>query len=403
MLTERIVRDAKPGWNEKRQEPQARTIWDKQCMGLGLQVTPAGVKNFIIRYKAGDRKRQAILARAGQVSLTEARKRAGAELVRIRAGETDPLEREREAREAPTVEDGLRRFFDEYVPRRMADGRMSERTRYDYQKQAARTVLPALGKRKIKDVRRADIEKAVAPRGPVQRNRTLALLHRLFALFETWEYRSQNDNPVKGVEKAREQPRDRTLAPSEIGALGKALDEIDAPYPVACIRFLLMTGWRSGEALALKWENINFETGEITLPHTKAGRQVRTVAALALEAVADVPRINSNPYVFAGARGRAISYKTLRDHFARACRQAGIEDCRPHDIRRSIATTAAASGLGVFLLRDLLNHSTLAMASRYARRANSALQEAHDASAERMAAMMAGKQGEVVPLRGRHA
>ena len=395
MLTERVVRDTKP-------DGKARTIWDKQVMGLGLQVTPKGVKNYIIRYRTGDRKRQAIIARAGQVSLAEARKRAGAELVKIRNGETaGPLERREAEQAAPTVAEGVTRFFDEYVPRRMADGRLSERTLYDYRKQAGRTILPALGERKIRDVTRHDIERAVASRGPVQRNRTLALLSRIFALFETWELRPQNSNPVRGIEKAREEPRDRVLAPSEIQALAMALDGIDDPFPAACVRFLLMTGWRSGEALALQWHDINFETGEIVLASTKTGRQVRTVAGLALDLLNDVPRINNNPHVFAGARGVAISYKTLRSCFQRACRAAGLEDVRLHDIRRSVATSAAASGLSVFLLRDLLNHRSISMANRYARRAGSALQEAHDASAERMAAIMAGKQGEEVSMRGR--
>ena len=61
-LTERMVRDAKP-------DGKARTIWDKQVMGLGLQITPTGIKNYVIRYRVGDQKRQAILARAAQISL----------------------------------------------------------------------------------------------------------------------------------------------------------------------------------------------------------------------------------------------------------------------------------------------------------------------------------------------
>ena len=55
--------------------------------------------------------------------------------------------------------------------------------------------------------------------------------------------------------------------------------------------------------------------------------------------------------------------------------------------------------MSVFMLRDLLNHKTVAMASRYARRADSALQEAQNATADRMAAMLAGTKGEVVPMR----
>ena len=393
MLTERIIRDAKS-------TGKTRTIWDTKTPGLGVQVTRGGTKNFVIRYAVDDKRRQAILCRVGQLPLAEVRKKAGAELAAIRAGKVDPLRRREEAAAAPTVNDGLDRFFDEYAPRRIADGRLSERTANGYRKQAGRTLRPKLGTMKIKDVTRRDIELALAKVAPVQRNRQLALASRLFNLFETWEYRPQHTNPVRGIEKAREEPRDRVLAPSEIEALAGAVASIsDKIFAVTAIRFLMLTGWRSGEALALRWADLNFETGEAVLPSTKIGRDNRPVGAFALELLAGLPQVNGNPFVFAGARGAAIGYRKLRLVFAAACVAAGIPDCRLHDIRRSVATTAAASGLSVLLLRDLLGHKSVAMANRYARRAGSALQETVDASAARMAAMMGGEAAEVVPLR----
>ena len=394
-LTERRIRDAKPG-------AKTRVLWDHQVKGLGVRVTPASAKSYILNYRVAGREHRATLGRPSETSLRAARELAGRELAAIRAGGPGPLQRRRGARDAPTVSDGLDRFFNEYVLRRIAARRMSERTRYDYAKQADRTIRPALGKSKIAHVTQDDVERAVAPRAPVQRNRTLALLSRLFNLFETWGYRPQNTNPCKGVERAKEEPRDRIIRPSELQALGAALSRSDDTYPVAAIRFLLLTGWRNGEALGLKWKHIDFETGEIVLPTTKAGRQTRKLPALAMRFLSDVPRINGNPYVFAGSRSVAIGYKRLRDCFARICREAGIEDCRLHDIRRTTATSASASGLSVLLLRDLLGHKSVEMANRYARRAGEALQQAHDASAERMTAMLTDKREGVVPTERRN-
>lgn len=392
-LTERAIRDAKPG-------DRQRILWDEKVKGLGLRITPAGAMAFILNYRVDGRERRATIGRPPAMSLKEARERAGNELTAIRDG-IDPLERAQERKEAPTVAEGVDRFFTEYVPRRKEDGRLTERTERNYRKQWERTnaAWEDFGKKKITDVTRQDIERAIKPRGRVERNRTLAFLSRLFNLFEAWELRPQHSNPCRHIEKAKEQPRDRVFAPSELAALADALSRIDSPVPVACIRFLLMTGWRVGEPLALRWEHINFETCEITLPATKTGRQVRTVAAMALQLLNELPRVNGNDFVFAGERSAAITPKTLRECFKKVCELAGISDCRLQDIRRTVATTAAASGLNVILLRDLLNHSTLAMANRYARRANTALQEAHDASAARMAAMMEGDSGKVVPLR----
>ena len=112
--------------------------------GLGVRVTPAGCKAFVLNYRVNGRERRATLARCTEVSLREARDRAGRELAAIRNGEADPLKRRREAREAPTVADAVGRFFDEYVPRRLADGRLSARTVQDYRKQAALSILPSL-------------------------------------------------------------------------------------------------------------------------------------------------------------------------------------------------------------------------------------------------------------------
>lgn len=390
-LTERRIRDAKPS-------VKTRMLWDRQVNGLGVRITPSGVKSYILNYRFNGQQRRATLGRTSEMSLRAARELAGEELAKIRKGGPGPLQRRREAREAPTVNHGLDRFFNEYAPQRIARGRMRERTRYDYTKQADRTIRPKLGKLKIADVTRQDVERAVAERAPVQRNRTLALLSRLFNQFETWGYRPQYTNPCRGIERAKEEPRDRVMKPSEVRAIDEVLGQVDDPFAVAAIRFLFLTGWRVGEARALKWEHVESETREIVLPDSKTGRQTRDVAALALELLGDVPRINGNPYVFAGLRSAAIGYKRLRDCFAHVCQEAGVEDCRLHDIRRTLATSAAASGLGVFLLRDFLGHKTVEMANRYARRAGQELQQANDASAERMAALLAGTHGEAAPI-----
>ena len=390
-LTEKRIRDAKPG-------PKTRILWDEKVKGLGFRLTPAGAGAFVLDYHAAGKRRRATLGRASEMTLAQARDRAGRELVAIRDGESDPLQRRQDIREAPTVADGLDRFFGEFVPRRKADGRISALTIRDYEGQARRTVRPALGSMRIRDVTRHDVERAVDGLGPVARNRTLAFISRLFNAFEDWEWREPNRNPARRIEKAREEPRDRVLSPSEIQVLGAALADCPDPIAAAAIRFLMVTGWRSGEALALRWEHVDFETGAILLPSTKAGRDRRPVGAFALDVLASLPRVNDNPHVFVGASGGALTYPALRRRFQAACDTAGIAEAKIHDIRRTVATSAAASGVSVFMLRDLLNHKTVAMANRYARRAGPALQETQDAVASRMLALLDGESGDVPDL-----
>ena len=387
-LTERRIRDAKPG-------AEAWTLWDSDIKGFGVRIAGGGTKSYMLMYRAGGRLRRWTFGRVSEMSLADARHVARGEMVMIRQGKGDPASKRQEAAASPTVGAGLDRYFAEYAPARVEAGRLTERTLRDYRGQARRTVRPALGNIKIADVTRADVDLAVARIAPVQRSRTLALISMLFNLFETWEYRPQHTNPARGIEKVREEPRDRTLSPSETSALGAALAACARPLEASAIRFLMLTGWRTGEALGLRWDHVNFETGEIVLPSTKTGRDVRRLPGLALQVVADMPRIHGDDRVF------PVRRDTLRRHFQIACAAAEIADCTVHDLRRTFASNAANAGLSVLVLRDLLGHKTLAMANRYARRSGSALQDAQDAGAERMSALLAGKSAEVVPIRNK--
>ena len=247
MLTERRIRDAKP-------DSKTRFLWDAQVRNLGVRITPKGAKSYVVFYRSAGQKHLATLARVAELSLREARDRAGRQLAAIRAGEAHPLERRRRAREAPTVADGLDRFFDEYAPARLAIGRMSPRTVQLYRSQAKLYIRPAFGERRVADVGRGDVELAVGPLPNATRNRVLAFVSRLFNLFETWEWRPQHTNPVRGIERAREEPRDRVLDSAELAALATALDRLDERFPasVAAIRVAALTGLRISEVLAIR-------------------------------------------------------------------------------------------------------------------------------------------------------
>ena len=262
MLTERIVRDATG-------REGVYTIWDSAVKGLGLQVTPRGKRTYVLRYAdAGGRKRQLILARAGEVSLKAVRERAGRELYAVRNGDADPAERRREAREAPTMAELLDRFFDEVVPARLESGRMAPHTVKVYTSQARLYIRPLLGSYKVAALKRGDVE-AFAGRikSLSQRNRTLQLLSRLFTQAERWEWRPEHSNPCRLVERAVERPRERVLSPSELSALADALDGLESKQraPVAAIKTAAMTGLRISEVLGMAWDRVSLETGRASL------------------------------------------------------------------------------------------------------------------------------------------
>ena len=394
-LTQRAVRDAKPG-------KKTCFFWDSDLKGFGLRITATGAKSYVLSYRFEGRKRLATLGRSPQTSLKEARSRARRELAAIRDGASGPLERHRKVAEAPTVADGVERFVHEFMPERVSIGLMRKCTVETYTQQCNRCILPMLGKLKIAAVRRRDVDGMVRGLPPVTRNRVLALASRLFTQFEKWDWRDQNTNPVRGIDRAREQARDRTLGDGELAALSVALNEISTASPAAvdAIRVAALTGLRIGEVLAIRWEDIDFDTGRLTLPETKTGRRTHDLPEPVLTLLADRPRFNACPWVLSTTGAAKMTYKTVHSAFQTAAAAAGLADVRLHDLRRTVMTAAAASGIGVYAMRDLLGHKTAAMADRYVRAVGNPVREARAQVADKMAAAMAGKPGEVVPMRG---
>ena len=244
---------------------------------------------------------------------------------------------------------------------------MAPGTAAEYARQA-RLYLSRLSSRKVADVDRADIERALENASPVQFNRVLAFISRLFNLVETWGWRPQHTNPVKGIERNREEPRDRVLNDSELSALAQALERVEPmhPAPVAAIRVAAMSGLRIAEVLGMRWQDIDVETGRIDLPTTKTGKRVHHLGPAALAIIEARPRISSEPWVFSTGRGRP-TYAHVRRVFAKVVADAGLANCRLHDLRRTAITALAAAGASAFLVRDFAGHRTLQMAGRYVR------------------------------------
>ena len=384
MLTERTIRDLKPG-------TKTRILWDTKLKGLGCRITPAGSQAFVLRYSdAKGRQRLATLARVNEIALKEARELAAREMVKIRMGEDDLLTRRQERRDTFTVAQGIAMFFEGFCPRRVATRRMTERTVKEYRKQAERYLIPALGRLDVDQVKRHHIERMVDPLRPILRNRVLALASRIFRYFEDQGQRRQYDNPCRGVERSREEPRDRTLVPTEIAALGRALAESDIePCAAAAIQFAMLTGLRISEVISMRWECVNFESGCVLLPTTKTGRRNHPLSTAALSVLAGLP-INGE-HAFCTASLAPVSYWAVRQAFLKVVEEAGLSDVRLHDLRRTFMTRAAESGINPHTLRDLLGHKTAAMADRYIRRANLPVVDATEAVSGAMAAMMDGR------------
>ena len=134
MLTEKRCRDAKPG-------EKVFYLWDSKVQGLGVRVSPGGAKSYVLVTRINSRQHWVTLARAGEVPLAKMRQIAGEMKLRIQKGE-DPFEH----KEAPTMEQAVSRFFDEYAPKQKAKGKLKEKTLSDYRYQWRKHLAPEAGR-----------------------------------------------------------------------------------------------------------------------------------------------------------------------------------------------------------------------------------------------------------------
>lgn len=360
------------------------------------------------------RKRLLTIGQFGTFTVEQARDRARALIVAVRDG-LDPLVKRVSDRRAATVADLLSHYLTEYV-----EVHNAQSTRRNVRRMIESTIIPAIGRLRVADVTKADVRSfhsrlAYTPRTA---NLAIAILSKAFALSEEWNLRPEGSNPARGLKKFHENHRERFLTEPELQRLGDVLrmardkglpwrvkvkDKKSRhlarpenrvtpvnPVAIALIEFLLLSGARLGEALALRWSDVDVSEGTINLPSSKgAARRAHEVSRAVLELIKSQPRVDEHPFVFPSdparvlnrppkldlSKSRPLQRSVVENAWQRIRHAAGLSDVRLHDLRHTVGTWASRSGANAFLVRDLLRHSGVAMTGRYVNRDKSPLRD----------------------------
>ncbi len=284
-------------------------------------------------------------------------------------------------------------------------------------------IKPLLGTRAVAAVTRHDIERFMhdvaagqtakraktRPRGVSEvrggrgaATRVVGLLGGIFTYAVNHGMRA--DNPVRGVRRYAENRRERRLSDDEYASLGAALQQAGTtvwPAAVACLRFLALTGWRSSEALNLRWGPLDLARRTAFLGDTKTGRSMRPLSHLACAVLRQQPRIGDDALVFPATRGNGpmLGFKKF---VARIVKLGGLpKDITPHVLRHSFASLAGDLGYSEPTIAMMVGHKGRSTTSRYMHGADAVLLAAADAVARRTAELMGEAQppADVVPLR----
>ena len=218
--------------------------------------------------------------------------------------------------------------------------------------------------------------------------RTVGLLGAIFAY--AVRRRMRPDNPVHGTVRFADGRRERRLSDDEYKALGDALQRGEEasvwPAALAAARFLALTGWRSGEALGLRWTEIDLARRTATLSDTKTGKSIRPLSRAACDVLRGLSR--TGELVFPAARGGS-RMTGFPKHWARIAKLGALPaEVTPHVLRHSFASLASDLGYSEPTIAALVGHKGRTITSRYVHSADAVLLAAADAVADRTAELM---------------
>lgn len=358
-------------------------VFDGELSGFHIRISPNGKRTYQLYYRTGSgQERRPKIGQHGAITCEQARDIAKRWLAEVAMG-GDPSLVRTNAREAPTVSQVCDRYLDHS---RM---RLKSSTCQTYSWLIEKLIKPALGARKVGELRRADIESfqrglAGTPRNA---NQAISLLGTIMKYAEAHELIEPGANPCRHVAAFKTSRLERYLSEEETLRLYKALDVFEreqrAPlHAIAAIRLLLTTGCRKNEICTLQWPHVDLESATLNLPDSKTGAKRVRLNSAAVAILQELPRVQDNPFVIVGDRsGKPLV--GLQRIWERVRREAGIEDVRLHDLRHNFASQAISMGVPLPIIGALLGHKSLQATSRYAHLADDPIRAASETRSDR--------------------
>ena len=288
----------------------------------------------------------------------------------------------------------------EYVTRWLEDsakGDLAPRTYGNYRLQVRRHIVPAIGRVKLAKLNPAHVQSLYAKKlrdglKPSSVRYIHAVLRRALEQAVRWNLIPRNPAAVVDPPKVR-QEEIKSLDPGQarqfLRTAGEADDGLEALYVLS-----LTAGLRMGEALGLKWSDIDLDAGTLRvnrqLQRTRRdedrgapGRLVFSEPKNASRRTVDLPQTalaalkrhhkkqleeklkaggayEDDGLVFATAKGTPLdAQNVVNRHFKPLLRSAGLPAIRWHDLRHSCFTLLLSRGVHPKYVQHLAGHASI--------------------------------------------
>lgn len=359
--------------------PAGGFAWDTELPGFGVRGMK-GRKSYILQFRTreGSQGRITIASFPAQ-TVEEARALARIELGRLADGK-NPSDERRSIRKAETLNDIAEHYLGPY-----ADAKQLRPSTINNTKIVMKRALASMGCKPLSEFTPSDIRKLQAQEvnagiqrgnaGTNQANKLIIALSRMFSI--AMEDGIINSNPCRYVKKYPVDERWRHLSETEVSSLLRVLNYYPDQNAANAIRLLLFTGARLQEVVKSRWSQFDLAQGiwQRKSSHTKSHKLHRI--ALSNETtkmlIAMYECRLDDIFLFPGRRkmnskGEFISHPRwdLNRPWKWALKEAGINDARCHDLRRTTASFVLSDGGTLAVVGKILGHTQPITTARYA-------------------------------------
>jgi integrase len=332
--------------------------WDEELAGFGLRLREGGSRHWVYQYKIGSKHRRVTFGKYPALDAKKARAQADEFHAKVRLGE-DPAGAKHESR--ARAQETFEACAQKYLAWQRNEVRSS--TYKENERHLLKNLVP-LHRLRIDNIDKrsiaAQLTRFTAEGGPVQANRTRASLSK----FLNWCLREglveSNQAALTNVNK--EKKSHRVLIDAELVDIWNALPANDYK---AIVKLLILTGQRAREIADLRWSEVNFDRGVITLPphRTKNGREHTVPMSATVSAILkDQVRREGRDFVFGRGQGGFSGWSKAKDALDQAIAAKAGKKAKPmlpwiiHDLRRAVATGLAEIGIQPHIIEAILNH-----------------------------------------------
>jgi integrase len=288
-----------------------------------------------------------------------------------------------------TVAEFLRDVWLANVDAKVARQQIKGTTRAHYGIVVDRYIVPAIGTIRLRDLQPAHVRRLYADlsgRGlaPKTVRNVHVLLSNALALAFSDGYVTRN------VAKARDvapTARSREMSVWNADQLRAFLTHVADDPLFAAWRLVAMGGLRRGEALALRWSDVDLDRGQLTIarslvvspddkslvwqtPKSERSRRTIDVDPATVDALRHRRKTEDevrrgalgawqdDDLVFTDGIGRPIRPATFSSRFDALVKKSGLPRIRLHDLRHTAATLLLQAGVPVHVVSDRLGHAT---------------------------------------------